>query len=376
MNVLNGEPFISYQLASIYPYAHEIIITEGAYQKFAHAATPDGHSTDGTLAIISDFPDPENKITLISHDGFWEDRCEMCNGFMEPVTGEVIWQVDVDEFYFPWVHESVARLFEADEALDRVSFQVREFFAALDYEVVGGVTASGLGDVRRVHRFQKGDRWMSQRPPSLSTGQGRPRPIRNEISAGEMFNRGAFIFHPTTLFHQQIADKFQYYRQMWKGIEQSDKWVHDTWYRFKNPLHLHGTTKYASWIERYKGPYPPLLQQMVSDIQDGKHPGIVLRDNSDIELYLESPRYSQDVKMGEILNSLILDAARKQFSRVPLKALFILYNFLRSPFRTTYRFCLTRMVSLFWTGATRLLTSAAKRGSQPLTRSATVRSDT
>ena len=38
MNVLNGEPFIKYQLKSIYKFAHEIIIVEGAYKKFRHAA--------------------------------------------------------------------------------------------------------------------------------------------------------------------------------------------------------------------------------------------------------------------------------------------------------------------------------------------------
>lgn len=375
MNVLNGEPFLGYQLASIYPYAHEIIITEGAYTRFAHAATPDGHSTDRTLQVIADFPDPQNKITLISHDGFWEDRCEMCNGFMEAVTGEVIWQVDVDEFYFPWVHESVEGLFEADEALDRVSFRVREFFAALDYEVVGGVTASGLGDVRRVHRFQRGDHWESQRPPTLMDAKGELKAIRSEISAGEMFHRGAFIFHPTTLFERQTFDKFEYYRQMWKGVE-SDQWLYDTWYYFKNPLRLHGSTQYASWIERYYGPYPSALEQMIADIQHHKYPDIGFRDNSDIERYLESPRYREDVKMGETLNNLIMDAGRKQLARLPKHVTFILYNYLRSPLRITYKFCVARMVSFFWRVVTRYLAIAARKVLRQMMSSVAARSDT
>ena len=42
--VLNGEPFTRYNLRALYPFAHEIIVAEGASPKAAHAATPDGHS--------------------------------------------------------------------------------------------------------------------------------------------------------------------------------------------------------------------------------------------------------------------------------------------------------------------------------------------
>src|SRR5690606_423004 len=104
MNVLNGEPFITYQLRSIYPFAHQIVIVEGAYRKFAHAATPDAHSTDRTRELIRAFPDPERKIALIEREGFWSDRLDMCNAFLPRVTGDAIWQVDADEFYMPETH--------------------------------------------------------------------------------------------------------------------------------------------------------------------------------------------------------------------------------------------------------------------------------
>ena len=63
--VVNGEPFIKYNLENLYPHAHEILIVEGAVEKFKHASTPDGHSLDNTVKIIKEFPDPENKIKLI-----------------------------------------------------------------------------------------------------------------------------------------------------------------------------------------------------------------------------------------------------------------------------------------------------------------------
>ena len=50
MIVLNGEPFIRYNLRALYPFAHQIIVVEGAAPAAANIATGDGHSSDGTLA--------------------------------------------------------------------------------------------------------------------------------------------------------------------------------------------------------------------------------------------------------------------------------------------------------------------------------------
>jgi hypothetical protein len=88
MNVVNGEPFINYQLNSIYPFADEIVIVEGAYKKFSHATTPEGRSTDTTIQLIQNYPDPMNKIKLILKPGYYEDRKEMCDELLDHVTGE------------------------------------------------------------------------------------------------------------------------------------------------------------------------------------------------------------------------------------------------------------------------------------------------
>ena len=49
--VLNGEPFTRYNLRALYPFAHEIIVAEGASFYATNAATSDGHSIDGTLKL-------------------------------------------------------------------------------------------------------------------------------------------------------------------------------------------------------------------------------------------------------------------------------------------------------------------------------------
>ena len=66
MIVLNGMPFIEFALRSIYDFAHEIIIVEGAEEKCRFAANEDGSSTDGTVECIESLGDPANKIILNS----------------------------------------------------------------------------------------------------------------------------------------------------------------------------------------------------------------------------------------------------------------------------------------------------------------------
>ncbi|HEY4190008.1 MAG TPA: FkbM family methyltransferase, partial [Candidatus Limnocylindrales bacterium] len=78
--VLNGEPFTRHTLRSIYPFAHEIIVAEGAAPGARNIATADGHSRDGTLDALRQFAaeeDPEGKVRIVTAEdeghpnGFW-----------------------------------------------------------------------------------------------------------------------------------------------------------------------------------------------------------------------------------------------------------------------------------------------------------------
>ena len=63
--VLNGEPFVRYNLRSIYPFAYEIIVVEGASIKAAAIASPDGHSVDGTLDTLYRFKEEEDGFSYV-----------------------------------------------------------------------------------------------------------------------------------------------------------------------------------------------------------------------------------------------------------------------------------------------------------------------
>ena len=287
MNVLNGEPFIKYQLDSIYSHAYEIIIIEGAYIKFSHAASSEGRSIDNTIEIINNYPDPDRKIKFIQKLGFYNDRLDMCNEFFKHVTGNVIWQIDVDEFYLDKTHTYVKNIFSSDSDLDRICFNFYDFFGSLDY-YIRGYENIGLDNIRRVHRYNPGDKWSDQRPPTLAI-KHKVKIIRKEISGNQMQGKGYMMFHPTLLFDKQIKDKYQYYSSISSSVNNPDRWVNSVWHRYQNKFNISGIKNYITYLEKFEsGAYPPSLVKMYANVKSGKHKGFDVRNMDDVDRFMSS----------------------------------------------------------------------------------------
>ena len=100
-----GEVFFKQWLKHIYRIGDEIILVEGAVKPIPGVksnslwASTDGKSTDNTIEVIKNFPDPDKKIKLIESNGFWNGKVEMCNQWAKHATGSYIWQIDNDEYY-------------------------------------------------------------------------------------------------------------------------------------------------------------------------------------------------------------------------------------------------------------------------------------
>ena len=65
MIVFNGDDFLHQSLESVYDFAHEIFVIEGAVKEAWPIANVDGSSTDNTIQVLNDFPDPLKKIKII-----------------------------------------------------------------------------------------------------------------------------------------------------------------------------------------------------------------------------------------------------------------------------------------------------------------------
>jgi len=276
MIVLNGEPFIKYNLQSLYPHAHEIIIVEGAVEKFAHAATSDGHSVDDTVSIIKLFPDPENKIKLIQKEGFWSEKDEMSNAYMEACTGNYIWQVDVDEFYKASDIEAIRTILINDQDITRVDFKSVCFLRSFNARVLGATFIYGADEFIRIFAFRPGYRYVTHRPPTLSDEIGVPFVHKKILRADDLEKIGIVQYHYSYVIKNYVEGKAQYYSKMGWGGGHDDglHWFREEWCNLKNPLRVHLQNFPPSWIVPYNGKHPDAVIRMMEDINYKEDPEI------------------------------------------------------------------------------------------------------
>lgn len=277
MIVLNGEPFIKYNLENLYPHAHQILIVEGAVEKFKHAATPDGHSIDNTVEMISSFPDPGKKIRLIQRDGFWPEKDEMCNAYLEYSTGDYIWQVDVDEFYKSTDIIKVRDFLSNTPDIMRVDIKTVNFWHSFSAVMQGATYIYGADEFRRIFRFKPGYRYLTHRPPTVVNQKGEIVSDRNIISAKDLSEKlGVYIYHYSYVFPMSVKEKSEYYSKMnWgQGHEDGVLWFNDEWKRLSNPLRIHIIKYPPSWIVPFREEHPEVIQKMVSELGYKENPAL------------------------------------------------------------------------------------------------------
>lgn len=308
--VLNGEPFTAYNLRSLYPFAHEIIVVEGASPKASAIATPEGHSVDNTLDVLQFFKeneDPEHKLTIITAEdeghpnGFWPgEKDEQSLAYAKRATGEYLWQVDIDEFYQPQDVERIMALLKADPSISAMSFKQITFWGGFDYLADGWFLRGGEDVYHRLFRWGQGYDYAAHRPPTVCDAEGRNLRTQHWINGKETSKMGLFLYHYSLVFPKQVEEKCEYYRkQDWKHSKNACEWAQNDYFGLKNPFRVHNVYNYPSWLSRFKGQHPPEIQKLRSDTIDGNIK-IRMRDNSDVERIIDTTWYRTITKILEI----------------------------------------------------------------------------
>ncbi len=303
--VLNGEPFTRYNLTALYPFAHEIIVVEGAAPSARDFATSSGHSADGTLDILRRFQreeDPENKVIVVTAedeghaDGFWTEKDEMSQAYARRTTGSYLWQVDMDEFYRPEDMQKVIKMLADDPAITAATFQVKTFWGGLTAHTDGIFLRWEAQNFHRLFAWEPGYEYVTHRPPTVRDDRGRDLRARHAISGPEMARCGIFLYHYSLVFPFQIDFKLAYYGNMDRSQNiplqhQRQRW-HDNFFSLADPLYVDDTSVLGepSWLVSYPGPHPQVIRQLWQDIKAGSVT-VRLRPTSDIERLLHRPGY-------------------------------------------------------------------------------------
>lgn len=299
--VLDGEPFTRYTLRSLYPFAHEIIVVEGAAPGARNIATPDGHSRDGTLETLRRFKaeeDPDGKVTIVTAedeghaDGFWPgEKDEQSRVYARRATGDYLWQVDIDEFYLAEDLARVIAMIETDPAIDAMTFRQITFWGGLGYDVDGWYLRRGAADYHRLFRWGPGFEYRSHRPPTVVDPTGRDLRAGHWLDAAATSERGIRLYHYSLLLPKQVVEKCDYYANAdWARRTGAIEWANEAFLRLRRPFRVHNVYAYPSWLERYAGPHPEQVTAMVAELR--AHPErIALRETTDIDRLLDSPWY-------------------------------------------------------------------------------------
>ena len=294
MIVLNGEPFTLYALRALYPYAHEIIVVEGAAPGAANIATADGHSLDGTLDSLRAFKaneDPDGKLIIVTRDGFWSEKDEMSQAYAARATGDYLWQVDVDEFYHPQDLEAICKLLNEQPSITAVSFESIFFWAAPVYRVDSWYLRRGQAEFHRLFKWGEGYSYVTHRPPTVTDARGRDLREQHWIRADELSARGIHLYHYSLLLPKQVREKTEYYsRAEWAKRQGAVAWADEAYFALRRPHHAHNVYEYPGCLYRFTGAHPPQVVMMWRDISEPGS-GHEIRATGDIEALLNSPIY-------------------------------------------------------------------------------------
>lgn len=295
--VLNGAPFLPYNLRSLYKFAHQIIVVEGACTTAAAVATPDGHSCDDTIAALKKFQeneDPEHKVLVITAEdegqpnGFWEEKDQMSQAYARRSTGNYLWQVDVDEFYTEDSLQKVIQLLEVERP-DAVSFPMLTFWGGLGYIVDSFyLIRDNAREYHRLFAWGPGYTYATHRPPTVLDPRGVDVRRKRWIPARELERKGIFLFHYSLLFPGQVFNKISYYKG--RVSYAIGSWEEAVYRRLEKPFRAHNVYQHIGWLERYGGEHPRPVMAMMDDIANGTL-GVELRDCKDIELLLSRRAY-------------------------------------------------------------------------------------
>jgi hypothetical protein len=310
--VLNGGPFTKYCLRQLYPHAYEIIVVEGGSKKAIDQA-PEGHSTDGTLEALSEFKaqeDPENKVRIITRDGFWTEKDEQSQAYAQVATGDYLWQVDIDEFYTHSDLHTMRRLLAEHPEVDTVSFRAITFWGHIKYCANSlYMMITEAKQWHRLFRWRPGYRYITHRPSTVVDEDGRDLRTKVWWTSKTTDAFGIRLYHYSLLFPKQVMEKFSYGSKLGPDgmtggyLRDGLRWVNDYYLKLGNPFKVHNASfgsnfywRNTCWLYQYYGEQPEEICQMWHAIQN-REIICTVRDCADVEDLLQNRCYTMAARL-------------------------------------------------------------------------------
>tara|TARA_Y100001963_G_C6755930_1_gene436810 strand:- start:536 stop:1408 length:873 start_codon:yes stop_codon:yes gene_type:complete len=208
MIVFNGDYVLQECLESVYPYATQILISEGPVRYWQDQGYTT--STDRTNEILDNFPDPENKITVVH--GQFEEKDEECRAYMPHMRDDIdyIWNLDSDEIYKPEDIEKIIKILK-EEQYTSVGVRSCSFYGGFD-DYIGGFELA-KDNFLRIFKVYPGATWKTHRPPTIIAPEEVQTLPDKHLDSDTLWEKhGVQMYHYSYVFPKQVREKIKYYR--------------------------------------------------------------------------------------------------------------------------------------------------------------------
>ena len=208
MIVFEGDYVLQEVLESVYPYAHQILIAEGPVKFWQDKGRTT--SLDLTNEILHNFPDPDNKITIVH--GQFSGKDEQCKAYMPHLLPDVdyIWNLDSDEVF---KGEDIKTLIGILEENNYTSVGVRScsFYGGFDH-YIGGFELQ-KDNFLRIFKVYPGATWLTHRPPTILAPPNAEVLPTKHLDSDTLWNQyGVQMYHYSYVFPLQVKNKMEYYK--------------------------------------------------------------------------------------------------------------------------------------------------------------------
>ena len=275
MIVFNGDFVLKECLESVYPYATQILISEGPVRYWQDQGYTT--STDRTNEILDNFPDPDNKIIFVH--GQFEEKDEECRAYMPYLREDIdyIWNLDSDEIYKPEDIEKIIKILE-EEQYTSVGVRSCSFYGGFD-SYIGGFELV-KDNFLRVFKVYPRATWKTHRPPTIVAPEGTETLPEKHLDSDTLWEKhGVQMYHYSYVFPRQVREKIAYYKakvsrenchpnyyeEIYLPWMRGDKSVEKGWEG------VHEFTPHSrgeSYTRKFMGEHPKVIDSKLQEFKD------------------------------------------------------------------------------------------------------------
>jgi hypothetical protein len=279
MIVFQSDYVLKQCLEQVYPFAEQIVIAEGCVEYWQRKGFTT--STDRTNEILHNFPDPENKITIIHN--VYKEKDQQCQAYMKYIRKDIdyVWHLDSDEIYKTEDLERMESIL-LKEGATSIGLRSFAFYGGFSRHLTGFELKF---DFRRIFKYIPGCSWLTHRPPTIKY----PTQIKERhITPQEFYDKyGIQIYHYSYVFPDQVHNKLQYYKEEIVKNNCIDNYFNEIYLPW-----VVGDDKIKEEIEnRYLGVHetkPKIRGECRTAKFEGIHPESIRRDLSKLKLEFDN----------------------------------------------------------------------------------------